>query len=75
MAPVNTFKTPSLWILPASFGTVETKDIYTNFHYRIPAGDQECFNSDIPCVTYTLNDVFMRGSDLKDGFKVMEINK
>jgi len=68
--PGHTLKTPALWILPAQFGTVETKDYSTNFLYRIPVDNSECFNTDIPCVTYSLDNVFLRGSDLKDGFKV-----
>lgn len=75
MFPVDTIKTSSLWILPAPFGTVETKDYSTNFHYRIPVNEQECFYTEIPCVTYPLNNVIMRGGDLKDGFKVIKMNK
>ena len=73
--PGHTLKTPALWILPAQFGTVETRDYSTNFHYRIPVNEQECFYSDIPCITYTLDRVFLRGSDLKDGFEVKNIDK
>ncbi len=73
--PVDTLRTPALWILPAQFGTVETRDYSTNFLYRIPVNEQECFYTDIPCVTYTLNNIFLRGSDLKDGFKVKNTEK
>jgi hypothetical protein len=73
--PGQTLKTPALWILPDKFGTVETRDYSTNFHYRIPVNEQECFYTDIPCVTYTLDNVILRGSDLKDGFKVKNIDK
>ena len=73
--PGHTLKTPALWILPAQFGTVETRDYSTNFHYSIPVNEQECFYTDIPCVTYTLDNVILRGSDLKDGFKVKNIDK
>jgi len=73
--PGHTLKTPALWILPAQFGTVETRDYSTNFHYRIPVNEQECFYTDIPCVTYTLDNVILRGSDLKDGFRVKNIDK
>lgn len=75
MFPVDTIKTSSLWILPAPFGTVETRDYSTNFHYRIPVNEQECFYTEIPCVTYPLNNVIMRGGDLQDGFKVIKMNK
>jgi hypothetical protein len=73
--PGHTLKTPSLWVIPAQFGIVETRDYSTNFHYRIPVNEQECFYTDIPCVTYTLDKVVLRGSDLKDGFKVINVNK
>jgi hypothetical protein len=73
--PGNTIRTPSLWIKPAAFGTVETKEYSTNFNYSIPVAERECFNTDIPCVTYTLNNVYLRGSDFKDGFKVINRNK
>jgi hypothetical protein len=73
--PGQTLKTPALWILPDKFGTVETRDYSTNFHYRIPVNEQECFYTDIPCVTYTLDNVILRGSDLKDGFRVRNIDK
>ena len=68
--PGYTLKTPALWVLPAQFGTVETKVYSTNFPYRIPVNNGECFNTTIPCVTYSLDNVFLRGSDLKNGFKV-----
>jgi hypothetical protein len=73
--PGHTLKTPALWILPAQFGTVETKDYSTNFLYRIPVDNSECFNTDIPCVTYSLDNVFLRGIDLKDGFKVKKVDR
>jgi len=71
----HTLKTPALWVLPAQFGTVETKVYSTNFPYRIPVNNGECFNTTIPCVTYSLDNVFLRGSDLKDGFKVKKVDR
>jgi len=73
--PGQTIKTPALWIHPARFGTVETKEYSTNFLYRIPVNNGECFNTEIPCVTYNLDKVFLRGGNLKDGFKVIKLNK
>ena len=73
MVPVGTLKDPSLWILPSSFRTVETKDYFTNFHYRIPVNNEECFNTDIPCVTYPLNNVYLRGKELNEGFRVLNV--
>ena len=73
--PGHTLKTPALWILPAQFGPVETRDYTTNFHYRIPVNEQECFYTDIPCVTYTLDNIYLRGGDFKDGFKVKNTDK
>jgi hypothetical protein len=75
MFPVGTLKEPSLWIIPASFGKVEVEDFSTNFHYKIPVDNQECFYTEIPCVTYKLNNVSLRGDDLGDGFKVVEAIK
>lgn len=73
MVPVGTLKDPSLWIHPYSFPTVETKDYFTNFHYRIPDNNEECFNTDLPCVTYQLNNVYLRGKDLNEGFRVVNV--
>jgi hypothetical protein len=73
--PGHTLKTPALWILPAQFGSVETKVYSANFSYRIPVNNCECFNTTIPCVTYSLDNVFLRGSDLKDGFKVKKADR
>lgn len=75
MFPVGTLKEPSLWIIPASFGKVEVQDLSTNFHYKVPVNNQECFYTEIPCVTYKLNDVYLRGDKLSDGFKVVEKDK
>jgi hypothetical protein len=73
--PVDTIVNPSLWIKPAPFGTVETKDYYTNFHYRVPVPEGGCFNTEIPCTNYPRMNLFKRGEDLQDGFKVIQINQ
>jgi hypothetical protein len=75
MVPVTTIQNASLLIFPAPFGTVETKEYSSNFQYKIPVDNQECFNTEIPCVTYPLNDVVMRGNELSTGFKVTDRTK
>jgi hypothetical protein len=74
MFPLDTFKTPSLWIRPAPFGTVKTKDYYSDFLYRVPDPEGGCFNTEIPCTNYPLVNVVKRGDNLQDGFKVSKIN-
>jgi hypothetical protein len=74
MFPVDTLRNPSMWILPAPFGTVETRDYYSDFHYRVPVPEGGCFNVEIPCVPYPLTDVVLRGDNLQDGFKVVKKN-
>jgi hypothetical protein len=75
MVPVGTLSNPALWTFPAPFRTVETKDCFSNFKYRIPVNNEECFDSEIPCVTYTLDNVIIRGNDIIDGFRVKLENK
>jgi hypothetical protein len=75
MFPVDTLRNLSLWIHPASFGIAETKDYYSNFHYRVPVSEGGCLNAEIPCTNYPLTNVFMRGNDLQHGFKVVSGNK
>jgi hypothetical protein len=72
--PVDTLRNPSMWILPAPFGTVETRDYYSDFHYRVPVPEGGCFNVEIPCVPYPLADIVLRGKGLQDGFKVVKRN-
>jgi len=31
-----------------------------------------CYNTEIPCVSYPLENVFIRGERLEDGFKVVK---
>jgi hypothetical protein len=73
--PVGTLRDPALWMFPAQFRTVETKACYSNFEYSIPLNNEECYDSEIPCVTYSLDNVIIRGNDLSDGFKVKLENK
>ena len=73
MVPVGTLREPSLWILPSSFPTVQTNNYFTNFHYRIPVDNGECYYTEIPCVTYPLNNVYLRGNELSEGFRVLNV--
>ena len=72
MIPVDTLRNPSRWILPASFGTVETREYFSDFHYRVPVPEGGCFNVEIPCVPYPLANIAMRGKNIQDGFKVVK---
>jgi hypothetical protein len=74
MLPVDTLRNPDLWIQPAPFGIAETRDYYTNFHYRVPTNESGCLNVDIPCTVYPFTNVFMRGEDLQEGFKFVVSN-
>ncbi|HEY5125354.1 MAG TPA: hypothetical protein VIK14_16610, partial [Ignavibacteria bacterium] len=74
MFPVGTLTNPSIWIISAPFGTVETKDYYSDFHYRVPVPEGGCFNVEIPCVPYPLKDIVLRGKNLQGGFKVVKQN-
>ena len=74
MAPVDTLRHPSYWILPAPFGSVETEVYATNFEYRVPVERGGCLNTKIPCVPFPFDNVMMRGSEIKDGFKVDTTN-
>jgi hypothetical protein len=73
--PLGTLRNPDRWVIPAPFGKVETKEFSTNFNYHVPDDNQVCFDTDIPCVTYVLDNVILRGSDLREGFKVDKMNK
>jgi hypothetical protein len=61
---------PACWIIPVPFEKIETVKQNSNFEYRVPVNEGEwCYNTEIPCVTYSLNDVVMRGDNLQSGFK------
>jgi hypothetical protein len=68
--PVEVIKNPSLWVISAPFGTVPTRDCYSDFKYRVPVPEGGCFNVEIPCVPFPLASIVMRGKDLQNGFKV-----
>ncbi|MGE5458388.1 MAG: LIC_10190 family membrane protein [Methanococcaceae archaeon] len=67
--PKNVLLQPSRWIIPAPFGTVETRTYYSNFEYRVPVPEGGCFNVEIPCVPFPLENVVLRGDKIKDGFR------
>jgi len=68
--PLDTLQHPSRWLLPDRFGTVETELYSTNFEYRTPVERGGCLNTDIPCVPFPFDNVFMRGNSVRDGFRV-----
>jgi hypothetical protein len=73
--PLNTFKDPALMIIPAPFGTVETITYNSNFEYRVTVPEGAwCYNTDIPCVSYPLENVVNRGESLRSGFRVVKQN-
>jgi|WetSurMetagenome_2_1015567.scaffolds.fasta_scaffold00504_12 hypothetical protein len=73
--PVNMFRNSSSWIIPAPFGSVETKTYNAGFKYRVPIPEGGCFNTEIPCVPYPLTNVVLRGQSIKDGFRISESAK
>jgi len=68
--PLHTLQHPSRWLLPDRFGTVETEIYSTNFKYRTPVERGGCLNTDIPCVPFPFDNVYMRGNSIRDGFRV-----
>jgi len=70
IAPAETLKHPALWIVPAPFGSVATEVYETNFKFRVPVERGGCLNAEIPCVPYPFDNIVMRGSDIREGFRV-----
>jgi hypothetical protein len=70
MFPVETLTKPARWVSPPAFGTSLTNEYFTDFHYRVPVEGDKCYNVEIPCVPYQLDDVMLRGKDISDGFKI-----
>jgi hypothetical protein len=68
--PLNTLSHPARWVIPPAMETTLTNEYFTGFHYRVPVEGDQCFNVEIPCVPYELNDVELRGKDISDGFKI-----
>lgn len=71
MQPLDTLRSTSRWILPASFGTVATNEYFAGFHYRVPVPEGGCYNVEIPCVPYPLSNIELRGKEIQEGFKVV----
>jgi hypothetical protein len=71
--PLGIVRDPSLCLISAPFETVETKVLKSDFEYLIPAHEDQCFYSKIPCVPYPLTNVRLRGKDLQDGFKTIKV--
>jgi hypothetical protein len=67
---------PSYWIIPAPEQTAETITYSNGFIYHVsnPEGEN-CFNTEIPCVPYHLNNIELRGKSLSEGFRVADITK
>ena len=69
-APADTLIHPSLWVVPAPFGSVETEVYATYFEYRVPVERGGCLDTEIPCVPFPFDNILMRGNDIQDGFRV-----
>ncbi|MBA7575187.1 hypothetical protein ES708_17008 [subsurface metagenome] len=64
-----------MWVISDPYETIDTKEYYTDFIYRVPVSETSCFNADIPCTPYPLENVVLRGKELKEGFKVAKYTK
>jgi len=73
--PIHTLLNPGLWTISAPFEKASVKEFNTNFPYRMPVTDANCYYSDLPCVPYSLDDVVMRGNDIMDGFKKLTLKE
>jgi hypothetical protein len=72
--PVNTLTHPSLWVIPAPFGSVAANEYSSDFNYRVPVPGGGCYNVEIPCVPYPLSGIVLRGKGIREGFKVQNIH-
>jgi hypothetical protein len=69
--PVEMISDPDAIIIPDKYESVETQIQTAGFSYRVPVTGDQCFNSDLPCVPWPLDNVILRGEGIKDGFKVV----
>ncbi len=69
----NVLLQQSKWIIPAPFGAVETIKYYAGFEYTVPVPGGGCYNEEIPCVPFPLENVVARGANLQDGFKAVKV--
>jgi hypothetical protein len=72
--PLEILKQPSLFVISAPYETIGTKEVKSDFTYRIPIREDRCFNNEIPCVPFPLTNIKLRGHDYQDGFKVVKEN-
>ncbi len=70
--PINIAKNPKWMISPAPMDKPEIQHYDKNFHYSVSLSGERCFNEEIPCVPYPLDNVLLRGEDLSAGFKVVK---
>ena len=72
--PLEILKQPSLCLISAPYETIDTKEVKSDFSYRIPVREDRCFYNEIPCVPFLLTNTELRGHDFQDGFKVVNEN-
>lgn len=63
-------KNPKAVILPGPFGKAEVENRNEQFQYKHSLSDSRCYNAELPCTPYPLENVEMRGDDLADGFRI-----
>lgn len=68
-------KNPKAIILPGPFGKAEIENRNENFPYNHSLSDSRCYNADLPCAPYPLENIEMRGADLGDGFRIVNTPK
>jgi len=69
--PIHTIRHPNLWLLSTAMEKPETDTKSAGFTYRVSLADRKCYNSEIPCTPFPLSNVVLRGSDISEGFKVV----
>jgi len=72
--PAETISNSHLWVFPNKFGPADTRIVYGNFQYHTPVVGEDCFFSDIPCVSYLRDEVEMRSDNYRDGFRIANKN-
>jgi hypothetical protein len=72
--PLMVLKQPSLCLISAPYETIDTKEIKSDFTYKVPIREDRCFYNEIPCVPFPLTNIKLRGHDFHDGFKVVKEN-
>jgi len=70
--PSEPFRDPMLFAIPAKFETTPTEiRKAVNFEYRMALNPENCcYFTEIPCVTYPLDNLMLRGTDFQDGFRI-----